>query len=45
MGSSIAKDKTIIPGAQGFKPLISRRNPNNPKLNNPAMRVLSSIKF
>ena len=32
-----AKDNTIIPGAHGFKPPISRRNPNNPKLNNPAL--------
>ena len=29
-----AKDNTIIPGAHGFKPPISRRNP---KLNNPAL--------
>ena len=32
-----AKDNTIIPGAHGFKPPISRRNPNNPKLNNLAL--------
>ena len=32
-----AKDNTIIPGAHGFKPPISRRNPNNRKLNNPAL--------
>ena len=32
-----AKDNTIIPGAHGFQFPISRRNPNNPKLNNPAL--------
>ena len=32
-----AKDNTIVPGAHGFKPPISRRNPNNPKLNNLAL--------
>ena len=30
-------DNTILPGAHGFKPPISRRNPNNPKPHNPAL--------
>ena len=32
------KDNPIIPGVHGFKLPISRRNPNNPKFNNPALR-------
>ena len=32
-----AKDNPIIPGAHGFKPPISRPNPNNLKFNNPAL--------
>ena len=30
-------DNTILPGAHGFKPPISRPNLNNPNFNNPAL--------
>lgn len=37
LDSANVQDNTIIPGAHGFKLPISSRNPNNPKLNNPAL--------